>query len=417
MTSNRSTRRPLASARAVAAGLWFLAAAGGLAIVTTAIIGADPAKSDFVPAILMFACIAIDGLVCTTVGVLIVLRRPDNLVGWLLALLGVGLGLTFAGFGLAGVRTPQAGPDDLLAGIALWTGVVAFNPTLALIGLVMLLFPDGLPPGPRWKGPLGAIIVMVITATVVIAIKPGMFDPTMPANPIGVDHPIVQALAPVALAVASVGGLGSILLGAIGVGWRFMRARGDTRQQLKWFLGAVAVVALMVVPQMLTTTPMTQTSDVGEQAFGPTDVLGAASLALLPTSIGVAVLRYRLYDIDRLISRTVGWALSTVVLVGVFGSGIVALQAVLSGVTQGQTVAVAASTLVAFALFQPVRHRVQGVVDRRFDRAHYDAERVIEGFTERLRGELELGTLRDDILHVATDAVRPTRAGIWLRPK
>ncbi len=176
-------------------------------------------------------------------------------------------------------------------------------------------------------------------------------------------------------------------------------------------------MALNVVPGIvLTQTPLTQTSESGPQEFGIFDVIGAASLALLPISIGVAVLRYRLYDIDRLISRTVGWALTTVVLIAVFGAGIVAIQAVLAGFIQGQTLAVAASTLATFALFQPVRRRVQAAVDRRFDRALYDAARVIEGFSGRLRDDLELGTLSDEIMRVATDAVRPASAAIWLRP-
>ena len=252
---------------------------------------------------------------------------------------------------------------------------------------------------------------MFIAATLVIAIKPGLFDPTLPPNPFGFDHPVIQSIAPVALAAVSVVGLGSILLGAVAVGWRFLRARGDTREQIKWFLGAVSLVALTIVPEtVLTTTPLTATSEGGSQEFGIFDIVGSASLALLPLAIGVAVLRYRLYDIDRLISRTVGWVLTTVVLLAVFGLGIVAIQAVLAGVMQGQTLAVAASTLAAYALFQPVRRRVQGAVDRRFDRAHYDAARVIEGFSEWLRDELSSvrSATRSCVLR-PTPCVRPAR--------
>ena len=135
----------------------------------------------------------------------------------------------------------------------------------------------------------------------------------------------------------------------------------------------------------------------------------------MPIAIGVAILRYRLYDIDRLISRTVGWAIVTLVLLAVFGAGIVAIQAILVGVTQGETLAVAASTLAAFALFQPVRRRVQKAVDRRFDRARYDAARVVDGFSERLRDQLELATLGTEIVRVASETVRPASAAVWLR--
>ena len=250
-------------ARAVAAALWALTAAGGLVIVATAIIGIDPAARDVVAALIMFTLIAVDALICTTVGVLIVMRRPGNLVGWTLAALGVGLVLTFGGFGSAGVRTEQAGPGDTLAGLFLWLGVVAFNPTMALVGLVMLLFPDGHLPSPRWKGPISSLAVMIVAATLVIAIKPGEFDSSLPPNPFGLEHPIVEALAPVALVIASVGSLGSTLLGAVAVGSRFLRARGDTREQLKWFLGAVALVAVSIVPGIvLTSAPLTATADL-----------------------------------------------------------------------------------------------------------------------------------------------------------
>ena len=403
-------------ARAVAAALWVLAAAGGLVIVATAIIGIDPAARDAVAVVTVFTLIAFDALVCTTVGVLIVLRRPGNLVGWTLAALGVGLVLTFAGFGSAGLRTDQVGPNDVLGGLFLWVGVVAFNPTIALVGLVMLLFPDGHLPSRRWKAPIGAVIVLILTATLVIAIKPGEFDPTLPTNPFGLDHPVVEALAPIALAVASVGSLCSILLGAIAVGLRFFRAHGDTRQQLKWFLGAVALVAISIVPSaVLNSTPSTPTVDSGSQEFGLLDVLGSASLALVPIAIGVAILRYRLYDIDRLISRTVTWALVTIVLLAVFGTGILAIQGVLTGVTNGETLAVAVSTLAAIALFQPVRRRIQTRVDRRFDRARYDAGIVIEGLAERLRNPLDLSALGVEIVRVATETVRPASAAVWIR--
>ena len=418
MRLSRAAGRPLARARAVAAGLWLFTAAGGLVILITAVIGRDRAARDAWTVVIVFALVAIDALICATVGALIVMRRPDNLVGWLMAALGVGLVLTFGGFGVAGSRTTLVGPDDLLAGLALWTGVLAFNPTIATIGLIMMVFPDGRLPSPRWRALVGALIVLLIGATSVIAIKPGSFDPSVPPNPFGVDHPVLHVIAPIALAAASIVGFASILLGAVAVGWRFLRARGDTREQIKWFLGAVSLVALTIVPGIVpTTTPLTQTPEGGSQEFGIFDVIGGASLALLPMSIGVAVLRYRLYEIDRLISRTVGWGLTTVVLLAVFGAGIVAIQAALAGVMQGQTLAVAASTLATFALFQPVRRRVQGAVDRRFDRALYDAARVIEGFSERLRDELGLDTLSDEIMRVATDAVRPASAAIWLRPR
>ena len=135
----------------------------------------------------------------------------------------------------------------------------------------------------------------------------------------------------------------------------------------------------------------------------------------MPVTIGIAVLRYRLYEIDRIISRTIGWALVSGILVAVFAGVVVALQTVLAGITQGETLAVAASTLVAFAIFQPVRRRVQSAVDRRFDRARYDAQRTVDTFAEHLRSEVDLGRLRSALVVTADRAVRPVGAAIWLR--
>ena len=145
------------------------------------------------------------------------------------------------------------------------------------------------------------------------------------------------------------------------------------------------------------------------------DVLAPWSLALPPLAVGVAILRYRLYDIDRLISRTVSWAVVTGVLVAVFAGAVVALQAVFGAVTQGETLAVAASTLVVFALLQPVRRRVQTAVDRRFDRRRYDAQQTVDAFAEQVRNEVDLTRLRGALVATAQDAVRPVEATVWLR--
>jgi hypothetical protein len=145
--------------------------------------------------------------------------------------------------------------------------------------------------------------------------------------------------------------------------------------------------------------------------------LGIISFALVPIAIGIAVLRYRLYEIDRLISRTIGWAIVTGVLVGTFAVLVLGLQAVVQPLTGGNTLAIAGSTLVVAALFDPLRRRVQGAVDRRFDRGRYDGERLLDAFGERLRDEVDLGTIRSDVLATVDAAVRPSAAGLWLRQR
>ena len=173
---------------------------------------------------------------------------------------------------------------------------------------------------------------------------------------------------------------------------------------MKWFafgLGAALVPFLL-----------SWATDVGGIAVG---ALSVALLALVPLAVGIAILRYRLYEIDRIISRTIGLALVTGLLIAVFASSVVALQAALTGFTQGQTLAVAASTLVAFSLFQPVRHRVQRAVDRRFDRARYNGERTAAAFADQLRDEVDLPSLQRQLAGVVGTAVRPDGVAIWLR--
>jgi hypothetical protein len=144
---------------------------------------------------------------------------------------------------------------------------------------------------------------------------------------------------------------------------------------------------------------------------------GLLLLPLIPVSIGLAILRYRLYDIDRIISRTIGWALVTAAVAVTFAVAVVALDTVLAEVTSGQTLAVAASTLLAFAAFQPLRRRVQRTVDRRFDRARYDAQRVVDAFAEGLRGQVDLVEINRGVLAAVAGAVRPQAEAIWLRER
>jgi divalent metal cation (Fe/Co/Zn/Cd) transporter len=146
-----------------------------------------------------------------------------------------------------------------------------------------------------------------------------------------------------------------------------------------------------------------------------TTLVAYAGILLMPIAIGVAVLRYRLYEIDRIISRTIGWALVTGVLVAVFAGTVVGLQAILTGFTQGQTLAVAASTLIAFVLFQPVRRRVQSVVDRRFNRARYDAEGTAAAFAERQRDQVDIAGLKVDLTGTIDSALHPRALGVWIR--
>ena len=204
-----------------------------------------------------------------------------------------------------------------------------------------------------------------------------------------------------------VGLLAGAILAVASIAARFRRGGATERAQVKWLLAAVALCAVLLPPSFI--------DDNGPSGFSLLDTLAMASLALVPLSVGVAVTRYRLYEIDRLISRTIGWAVVTVVLAVVFVGLVVLLQAILAPVTRENTLAVAASTLVALGLFGPLRRAVQRAVDRRFDRARYDARTTTALFVDRVRNEVDLGRLRAELVATATDAVRPTAAGLWLR--
>jgi hypothetical protein len=198
-----------------------------------------------------------------------------------------------------------------------------------------------------------------------------------------------------------------LILGATALTIRWRRGTSTERAQVKWVVaaGLVLLVAEIInVATFRTTEPNTVTT-----------ILVSAATGLLPIAIGIAVLRYRLYAIDRIVSRGIAYGLVTAVLGVTFVGTILAVQWLLSPFTQEQTIAVAASTLVVFALFQPLRRRVQGAVDRRFDRARYDADLTVQSFAARLRDDLDLGTVRGEIVQTASAAVRPTTAAVWLR--
>jgi hypothetical protein len=230
-------------------------------------------------------------------------------------------------------------------------------------------------------------------------------------NPLAVGGPVGDALAAGAGASAPLFGA-VVLLALISVVVRFRRARGVERQQLKWFGWAIGLLLCGLAAAAIgEATGYAPLGNVGWTVFL------ASLIGAMPLAIAVAILRYRLYDIDRIISRTVAYALVTAILALGFWGAVVVLSTVLAQVAQGASIAVAASTLAAIALFQPVRRRVQHVVDRRFDRANYDAERIQLAFYARLRGEVDMEAVMGDLARTTSVAVAPRSLAIWLRPR
>jgi hypothetical protein len=275
-------------------------------------------------------------------------------------------------------------------------------PAIALdTSLLVLLFPDGRLPSPRWRPLAWAAMACFALAAVCAMLYPAL--PALPGsrNPTGLygsAGQLVRTAFPVLsmlLVALPIVALGSLLV-------RFRRSRGVARQQLKWLAYGAAPLVLVGI------LPLPSQLRRWEEAAG--NVLAWA----LPAAIAIAVLRYRLYDIDRLINRTLVYGTLTVVLGAGYAGGVLLLGQLLG---QGRSnLAVAGATLVVAALFQPARRRIQAVVDRRFNRRRYDAVKTIEAFSARLREEIDLDTLSAELLAVVDQTMEPTRASLWLRP-
>ena len=344
-------------------------------------------------------------LAAALVAALIVWRRPGNAVGWVVAAVAItGAITTFAA--LYAMRW-RAVPMDFPAGIWLaWLDHwLFFAEFLLLAGFVPLIFPTGRPLTPRWRPALVLMALATLAMSANGALKAGPMDGLA-----GRDNPAGLIPAhPAGLLVVSVVALffGVVLLAVASLIVRFRRATGVERQQLKWLVYAVALVVLFFF-----------TNSLAFLTGRASDLAAAASilsLALIPLAIGVAMLRYRLYEIDVLINRTIVYAALSAVLVAAYVTGVATFQFLLSRFTSGSPIAVAVSTLAVVALFQPLRRVIQAAVDRRFFRRKYDAARTLERFSERMRDEIDLEALERELVAVVNDTMQPAHASVWLR--
>ncbi len=350
-------------------------------------------------------------------GGILIVRRPRNAIGWLLALIAVSFtGLTdLTADQVAAIRGREAAPVETAR---IWVG--AMSGAWAFLGyaLLGLVFPTGRLPQGRWQRPLSVVVALAMVVVGLSMIHPeisvtvdGGTTTLFVPNPFAVapDGAIWNVLPNADLAFVPV--LVLLVISVASVVVRARRSSGIMRLQMRWL--ATAMAFLLVAIATGAVLILVVGPNIGDLAWLP------ASLAFLtvPVAILVAVLRYRLLEIDRVISRTISWGLATAVLATVFFGAVAALQSLLVGVTQGETVAVAASTLLTAAIFQPVRSRLQAVVDRRFDRAHADRDRVLASVSARLRDEVDLATIQGEVLASVSDVVKPTATTIWLRPR
>jgi hypothetical protein len=338
------------------------------------------------------------------VGAILVIRLPGNPVGWILWVAGVVIRASIAGASYATVsRRSFQGTLPATVAIA-FLSQADLLPMLGMVGIFLpLLLPDGHLPSAKWRGVARVSFGAVVFVAVLAAVAPGpLSGGSNIANPLGISAlvdagPILGLLTLITLGVP-------FLLAVAPVIVRYRRAGSVQRQQLKWFAGAAAVMIVAV--------------GLGSSNIGPFQEAGwivmIAGLALLPIAVGTAILRYRLYDIDRIISRTVSYGAVTWILALVFVGTILVSQTVLASFFSGNSGAVAASTLVVAALFQPLR-RVQSVVDRRFNRSRYDAEQTVAAFATRLRDSVELERLDADIQAVVNLTLAPATVGVWVR--
>jgi hypothetical protein len=349
------------------------------------------------------------------VGALIASRQPRNTLGWILLGVGVGWGFgamldIYAWYGL------EVNPGSLpRPGVVLALNEPMWVPLIGLMGtFLILLFPDGRLPSPGWRPWAWLCALAMILSFIAILIQPGSFtDSGYPdvRNPLGMEglRPFIGfALLVIPLIPICIVGC------AVGLIRRFRRSRGQEREQMKWLAAAAGIVAVVYLVMMMLSLP----GLVGREPppwVDKLDTIGVYAFVLLPLAIAVAIFRYRLYDIDLLINRTLVYGTLTAALTAAYLITTTVLQTLLRPLVGQSDLAVAGSTLVVAGLFRPSRARIQAFIDRRFYRNKYDAARTLGRFSARLRDEVDLDALTGELLELVGDVMQPRQVSLWLK--
>jgi hypothetical protein len=388
-----------AAAHRLAFGLWALAVLLLLPgpVLTTIV---DVSRGD-IPYLIAFVAVQ---LAAATTGAVVASRLPEHPIGWIFLGMGAGLALAFAANSWAevglGTDTGPLPGDELAAWLGSWLFIPAvFGPLLFLL----LLFPTGHLLSRRWQRPARGLFGLLGLALVGLAFAPSEVGPEghQVPNPLAAPGALGEAMDLLDTVTNLLAPLGfGIALTAMVL--RVRRSHGVERQQVKLFTLAAAVAAAGLAGSIVT-------SGIAADAFF---LVGMVGLAALPVAAGVAILRYRLYDIDVVIRRTLVYGGLTATLAGAYVGSVLLLQLLLS---PDSDLAIAGSTLAVAALFRPLRSRIQELVDRRFFRSRYDAARTMEGFGVRLRDEVELESVSGELLTVAVDTMQPAHVSLWLR--
>jgi hypothetical protein len=392
----QTRRRPVV----LAWGLWTLAILGLAVLVWLDHLLRRTGRAELVVLVPSAIAPVLGTLSMATVGALVVGRRPAHPVGWLLLAFGLslsaaGVTVAYTNYGVAYAGAPAAGPVALYVPATIVTAI-------ACNAFILLLTPTGSLPSPRWRWLAWVIAATPVALLLVVTVLAWSAD--RPAQ--AVDSPLDLGAFDGGLLAAYLAafaiGITTTVMAAASLMVRFRRARGVERQQLRWVaLGTVLVVLLAIVHLTALT--------LGAYALAP--LAGGLNPAILSAAIGAAILRYRLYDLDRIISRTLAYGLLTVLL----GLGYAAVVLGLGGLLpRSSSLVVAGATLAVAAVFQPARRRIQQAVDRRFNRRRHDAAQTIEVFGTRLRDQVDLDTLTGELLAVVDQTMQPTQASLWL---
>jgi len=344
------------------------------------------------------------------VGVLIASHRPENPIGWMFCIIGLAsvwefFANEYAFYAL--VTQPSALPGGVWMGWSrFWTAAIAWP----LMFFSLLLFPTGRLPSPRWRPFAWFAVAVFVLLDVLAVFEPGQLPDIPVPNPTGVERAdgIIKSSQNILIPLT----VGIVLTMAASVIVRFRRARGEERQQMKW----LAYTAVFLGPLLRVSVLNFQVlhNRVIEFAVG---ILGPVAIVAIPAAVGVAILRYRLYEIDLLINRTLVYGSLTATLVALYFGTVVLLQWLFVALTgQQSTLAVVASTLLIAALFNPLHHRIQSFIDRRFYRSKYDARKTLEAFSAKLRDETDLEALSAELAGVVRETMQPAHVSIWLRP-
>jgi hypothetical protein len=341
---------------------------------------------------------------CAVTGALVASRVPDNAVGWMILGIGVGVGVILASGAYAdlGVRTPM-GPLPGEAAAAWLSSALAIPAFYGLTGLLLMLFPTGHAMSTRWRMAAWSFAVVVTIATISHGLVPEQVSVGV-ANPLALSGAAERVDREVAV-VTDWLALPFLGLCVTALAVRLRRSHGTQRQQLKWFTYAAALAGGSLGLNVLTQ------GAVAEVAF----FAGAVGVILLPVTAGIAILRHNLFDIDVVIKRTLVYGVLTAVLVATYLLSVLAFRVVLDPVTGRSDLAVAGSTLAVAALFRPLRARIQRGVDRRFFRDQYDAGLTLESFSGRLRQQVDLDAVSQDLRSVVHETMRPVHVSLWLR--